>query len=68
MLGTIINAGLILLGSIIGLLFKNHIGERFTKTITQGLAVGMKSCMAPLVVLGVAVLLYMRRYFSKKAV
>ena len=37
MLGTIINAGLILLGSVIGLMFKNHIGERFSKTITQGL-------------------------------
>lgn len=37
MLGTIINAGLILLGSIIGLLFKNRISERFTKTMTQGL-------------------------------
>jgi len=38
MLGTIINAGLILLGSIIGLLFKNRISTRFSKTITQGLS------------------------------
>lgn len=37
MLGTIINAGLILLGSFIGLLLQNRIGGRFTKTITQGL-------------------------------
>lgn len=37
MLGTIINVGLILLGSVIGLLFQNRIGARFTKTITQGL-------------------------------
>lgn len=37
MLGTLINAGLILLGSMIGLLFQNKIGERFTRTITQGL-------------------------------
>jgi uncharacterized membrane protein YqgA involved in biofilm formation len=38
MLGTIINAGLILLGSILGLVFKNRISTRFSKTITQGLA------------------------------
>jgi len=38
MLGTIINAGLILLGSLIGLVFKNKISSRFTATITQGLA------------------------------
>ena len=38
MLGTIINAGLILLGSIIGLVFQNRISTRFSKTITQGLA------------------------------
>lgn len=38
MLGTIINAILVLLGSAIGLLFKNRISQRFTATITQGLA------------------------------
>lgn len=38
MLGTIINAILVLLGSAIGLLFKNRISRRFTATITQGLA------------------------------
>ena len=38
MLATFINAGLILLGGVIGLLFKNRIGERFAKTIGQGLA------------------------------
>lgn len=38
MLGTIINAALILLGSAIGLLFQNRISRRFTATITQGLA------------------------------
>lgn len=38
MLGTIINAGLILLGSFVGLLFKNRISPRFSATITQGLS------------------------------
>ncbi len=38
MLATIINAALVLLGSVIGLLFKNRISPRFTATITQGLA------------------------------
>ena len=35
---TFINAGLVLLGSLIGLLFKNMISERFTSTITSALA------------------------------
>lgn len=38
MLATIINAGLILLGSVIGLIFKNRISHRFANTITQGLS------------------------------
>lgn len=38
MLATVINAALILLGSVIGLLFKNRINPRVTATITQGLA------------------------------
>lgn len=37
MLATIINAALVLLGSVIGLLFKNRISRRVTDTITQGL-------------------------------
>lgn len=35
---TIINAALVLLGSVIGLLFRDRISQRFTATITQGLA------------------------------
>lgn len=38
MLATIINAALVLLGSIVGLLFQNRISQRVTATITQGLA------------------------------
>jgi len=38
MIATIINALLILLGSSLGLIFKNVISERFTKTITSALA------------------------------
>jgi uncharacterized membrane protein YqgA involved in biofilm formation len=35
---TFINAGLVILGSLIGLVFKNIISERFTSTITSALA------------------------------
>jgi hypothetical protein len=38
MIATLINAGLILLGSILGLLFKNRISTRFSVVITQGLS------------------------------
>ena len=34
MIGTFINAGLILLGSLIGLLFKNRISQRFSAAVT----------------------------------
>lgn len=38
MIATFINAGLVLLGSILGLLFKNKISDRFSSVITQALA------------------------------
>ena len=38
MIATFINAALILLGSIIGLVFKNKISDRFSTVITQALA------------------------------
>ena len=38
MIATFINAGLVLLGSIIGLLFKKYISDRFSSVITQALA------------------------------
>ena len=38
MIATFINAALILLGSIVGLLFKNKISDRFSQVITQALA------------------------------
>jgi hypothetical protein len=38
MVATLINAGLILLGSVLGLLFKNRISTRFSVVITQGLS------------------------------
>ena len=38
MIATIINAALVLLGSIIGLIFKNKISDRFSTVITQALA------------------------------
>ena len=38
MIATIINAGLVLIGSLIGLLFKKHISDRFSKVVTQALA------------------------------
>lgn len=38
MLGTIINVVLILLGSVMGLLFKNFISERFSKVLTSALS------------------------------
>lgn len=38
MIATFINAGLVLLGSLIGLLFKNRISDRFSVVITQALA------------------------------
>lgn len=38
MIATIINAALVLLGSILGLLFKNRISDRFSTIITQGMA------------------------------
>lgn len=37
-IATIINAGLILLGSVIGLLFRNRISDRFSTVIMQALA------------------------------
>lgn len=38
MVATFINAGLVLLGSILGILFKNRISERFSSAITHALA------------------------------
>ena len=38
MIATIINAALILIGSILGLIFKNKISDRFSTVITQALA------------------------------
>ena len=38
LIATFINAVLVLLGSAVGLLFKNHISERFSSVITQALA------------------------------
>ena len=38
MIATIINAALVLLGSIIGLLLKNKISDRFSSVVTQALA------------------------------
>ena len=38
MIATFINCGLILLGSLLGLLFRNRISPRFTAIVTQGLA------------------------------
>lgn len=38
MIATFINAGLVLLGSIFGLLFKQYISDRFSAVITQALA------------------------------
>lgn len=38
MIATFVNAGLILLGSIIGLLFKSHISDRFASVVTHALA------------------------------
>lgn len=38
MIATIINAALVLIGSLIGLLFKKHISDRFSKVVTQALA------------------------------
>lgn len=68
MLATIINAGLILLGSLLGLLFKHRISQRFSATIIQGLAlcvcfIGISSaikttdtmCMILCMVLGILV-------------
>ncbi len=37
MIATFINAGLVLLGSIIGLVFKKYISDRFSKVVTQAL-------------------------------
>lgn len=37
MLGVIINAALLLLGSFVGLIFKNAIGDRFLSTLTQAM-------------------------------
>ena len=38
MIATFINAGLILLGSVIGLLFRNHISDRFSSVVTHALS------------------------------
>lgn len=37
MYATFMNAGLILLGSLVGLLFRNRIGQRFTESLTMAL-------------------------------
>jgi uncharacterized membrane protein YqgA involved in biofilm formation len=41
MIATVINALLILVGGLIGLLFKNRIPERFSQVLTQGLALAV---------------------------
>ena len=41
MSGNIINAAVIVVGSLIGVLFKNRISERFTKILTEGLGIGI---------------------------
>ena len=38
MIATVINAGLVLLGSVIGLLFKKYISDRLTTVVTQALS------------------------------
>lgn len=38
MIATFLNCGLIILGSLLGILFRNQISERFTTLVTQGLA------------------------------
>jgi len=38
MLGTIVNAGAVLLGAALGMLFKKGLNERITKTVMEGLA------------------------------
>lgn len=43
MIATFINAGLILLGSILGLLFKRFISDRFTSVVTHALALCVMS-------------------------
>lgn len=68
MLATVMNVGLILLGSFLGLLFRHRISARFSATITQGLAlcsifIGINSaihttdtmCMIVSMVLGILV-------------
>ena len=46
MIATVINVILVLLGSALGLLFKNHISRRFTDILTMALGL----CVAPFVV------------------
>ncbi len=41
MIATVINAVLILIGGMIGLIFKNHIPERFSQVLTSGLALAV---------------------------
>lgn len=43
MIATFINAGLILLGSVLGLLFKRFISDRFTSVVTHALALCVMS-------------------------
>lgn len=43
MIATFINAGLVLLGSILGLLFKRFISDRFTSVVTHALALCVMS-------------------------
>lgn len=38
MIATFLNCGLIVLGSLLGILFRNQISQRFTTIVTQGLA------------------------------
>ncbi|MFO7913167.1 MAG: DUF554 family protein, partial [Desulfotignum sp.] len=50
MLGTIVNCLAIVAGSLVGLLFKNGIPERYNKTVMQGIGlavflVGLKTAM-----------------------
>lgn len=43
MIATLINAALVLLGSVIGLLFRKYISDRFSKVVTQALALCVAS-------------------------
>lgn len=43
MIATIINAALVLLGSVVGLLFRKYISDRFSRVVTQALALCVAS-------------------------